>query len=335
LASYRLYGLQVAADEALPGLPESGNRARAEVAVHIGTLPVNLDLVELRKQPPRFTSSVPGPAGGPSLQVWHSSPTGYYCFEYCEGFRFVIDDAGRSIWTEWTAPVTLEDITAFLLGQIFAFALHLRGYVCLHASAVAVQGQAVLFAGEPGMGKSSTAAAFVERGFGLLADDVAAIRREGEGRWVVAPGFPLLRLWPDSAEFLYGAAAARELPRAQPGEDKRLLGLGRSPGKFQSEPTPLGGIYLLAPRSAETTAPRSEKVEDAEGLLQLLASGYVSLTLGAEQRAEEFRLLGEIFRSVPVRSLTPSADPRLLGKMCKLVVEDLRQGKTPVAGSRP
>jgi hypothetical protein len=260
----------------------------------------------------------------PLLQIWRDAASGHYCFRYSEGFTFAIDGGGQRIWAQWEAPVTLEDVAAFLLGQIFAFALHLRGYVCLHASAVAVEGKAVLFAGEPGMGKSSTAAAFAEQGFALVADDVAGIRRDGGGRLVVAPSFPLMRLWPDAVEFLYGKGSAGELPRVQPGEDKRLVRLERSAGKFQGENAPLGAIYLLGARSGEATAPRTEKIEDAGRLIQLLANAYVSPALGWEQRAEEFRLLGEICRSVPVRWLTASSDPKRLRRLCELVVEELR-----------
>jgi hypothetical protein len=332
LVPYRLYGLQAVSNRVLPGLSETGSAERAEVVLHIGTLPTHLNVEELKKGQPAFTSRYRDASGKPLLQIWRDAAGGHYCFQYSEGFTFAMDGGGQRIWARWQAPVTLEDVTAFLLGQIFAYALHLRGYVCLHASAVAVDGKAVLFAGEPGMGKSSTAAAFAEQGFPLVADDVSAIRRDGRGRLVVAPSFPLMRLWPDSAEFLYGKGSAGELPRVQPGEDKRLVLLERSSGKYQGESTPLGAIYLLAARSGEPTAPRIENIEDAGRLIQLLANAYVSPALGLEQRAEEFRLLGEICRSVPVRWLTASSDPQRLGRLCELVVEDRRKAGQPVGG---
>lgn len=325
MVSYKLYGLQTDSNRALPGLAETRRAEHADVVLHLGTLPQQPNVEELEKTAPAFTSMYRDAMETPLLRIWRDEASGHYGWRYSEGFRFGIDGSGRRIWAQWEAPVTLEEVAGYLLGQVFAFALHLRGYACLHASAVSVGGKAALFAGEPGTGKSSTAAAFAERGFPLVADDVAAIRREGDGRLVVAPSFPLLRLWPDAAEFLYGSGSAGELPRAQPGEEKRLVRLERRVGTFQDGGAPLGAIYLLGARSDEATAPRIERIGDAGRLIELLANAYVSPALGREQRAGEFRLLGEICRSVPVRRLTASSDPGRLARLCELVAEELRK----------
>ncbi len=50
----------------------------------------------------------------------------------------------------------------------------------LQASAVAIDGQAVLITGEPGIGKSSLALALIDRGAVLIGDDGVAIRREDD-----------------------------------------------------------------------------------------------------------------------------------------------------------
>jgi len=49
----------------------------------------------------------------------------------------------------------------------------------------------------------------------------------------------------------------------------------------------------------------------------------VSRALGRVQKEEEFRMLGEIGRAVPVQRLVPSNDPERLGELCELVVNDV------------
>ncbi len=64
--------------------------------------------------------------------------------------------------------------------QALPLAATLRGLEVLHASGVVVDGRALLFAGAPGAGKSSLAAAFLYRGAVLLSDDTVALEsRDG------------------------------------------------------------------------------------------------------------------------------------------------------------
>lgn len=330
---YRLYGLQVASGCALAGLAPSGDDSAPEVVCHFGALPDGIDLSEVRAEQPIYTSQLKDSTGLPILQIWRFSRTGHCYFHHCEGLTFAIDRSGREIWARWSEGVTLEDVTAFLLHQVFGFILHLRGFVCIHASAVVIDGSAVLFAGDSGMGKSSTAAAFAEQGYPVLADDVSTTRMGPDGGLVVIPSVPGICLWPDSAEFLFGSGAAERFPRLQPREEKRLVRLDSELGQFQREPAPLGGVYLLAPRSTEWTAPRIEPLGLSESLIQLLTKGYVSGALDSEGRAREFQMQGEITRRVPVQRLVPSSDPRKLGRLCDLVVNDVRLAKLSLVAS--
>lgn len=315
----------------MPRLRPLDGLAKPDIVFHASSLPADLEFEKLQRREPVYISPFSDAAGTPLARMWRAPQSGMYCFRFIEGFSFVIDPAGEAVWAQWSEPVTLEDISVFLLGHILAFVLRLRGHVCLHASAVAIEGRAVLFAGDPGMGKSSTAAAFAERGYPVLTDDVAAIRREPGDQIFVSPGVPRLCLCPDSAEFLYGPAAATRLPLVQPTADKRLLPLDVNPGKFQLESLPLGAIYLLAPRSADGDAPRLENVTGADRLLRLLYNGFMNLVLQGDQKAHEFRILGEIGRRAHIRQLVPAADFRRLGRLCDLVVEDVQESVSATA----
>src|SRR5262249_29214347 len=121
----------------------------------------------------------------------------FYRFSYADKTEFVVDQTGREIWTTWPAPLTLEDNATYLLGPVMRFVLLLRGMVCLHASSVVIDGKAFALLGPAGAGKSTTAAAFAERGFSILAEDVVTLDDRGDS-FYVRPAYPCIRLWPAS-----------------------------------------------------------------------------------------------------------------------------------------
>src|SRR6185437_2076265 len=105
-------------------------------------------------------------------------------------------------WAAWREPLTLEDTSTYLLGPVMGFVMLLRGVVCLHASAVAIGEGAIALVGPAGSGKSTTAAAFAERGYRVLAEDVVTLDDRGY-RFLLQPGYPCIRLWPAAVKALY------------------------------------------------------------------------------------------------------------------------------------
>ena len=319
---YQLQGLVLASSRELGGLTLRKPDARPDVVFHAGLLPPGLDAGKLQAETPAYVSPYSDPSGKPFSRMWRCPHSGIYFFHFVEGFSFAIDSGGATIWAQWPERVSMEDITAFLLGQILAFVSHLRGHVCLHASAVSIRDRAVLFAGFPGMGKSTTAAAFAVRGHSVLSDDVSTLRREPDGGINVLPGVPRVCLLPDSAEYIYGRASSERFPLLQPAEEKRLVRLDTLAGKFRTEPAPLEAIYLLEPRSDDATAPRIEDIAGAERLIRLMYNGFMNLAIDKKQSAREFQIMGEIARSVRIRRLVPSSDPKKLERLCELVASD-------------
>lgn len=86
---------------------------------------------------------------------------------------------------EWCGPD--EDVVpAALYGTVVAILLAWRGRVPLHASAVEIDGHAVLIAGPSGAGKSTLCHALAHQGGRLVSDDLSALLP------ATAPGIPLL-----------------------------------------------------------------------------------------------------------------------------------------------
>lgn len=101
----------------------------------------------------------------------------------------------------------------------------------LHASAVAIEGRALLIEGPPGSGKSSLALALIERGAGLIGDDAVTLM-PSEGQLVASPP-------PNIAGLLEvrGVGLAR-LDVAPPAPVALILALGGPPPQRLPE-TPL------------------------------------------------------------------------------------------------
>ncbi len=184
---------------------------------------------------------------------------------------------------------------------------------------ISIQDQSIALCGVSQAGKSTTAAALALRGISVLTEDVTPIKILDE-TFIVEPGYPRICLWPDSVKELLGSPDA--LPLLTPNWDKRYLPLDGVRATFQSEPKPLGAIYLLAPRMSDSRAPRVEEIAPRDALLALVQNTYMNWLLNREQRAAEFDVLSKIVNQIPIRRLIPHADPARLPALCDLIIED-------------
>jgi hypothetical protein len=234
--------------------------------------------------------------------------------QYSDGTRFWLDVPAGEVWTTWPDPLTLEDTATYLLGPVMGHFLRRRGALCLHGSAVLLDGRCVVFAGPPGAGKSTLAAAMARTGHRILAEDVCRIERVG-GSWVVQPGYPRIRLWDDAADLI--RVPAGSLPLLTPNWDKRFLPLGdgASPA-FHDRPERLAAVFVLAPRRAMPEPAHVQALAGQQALAELAANTYGTRLLGRDQRSTEFAALGELARAVPVRALTLNADGARLLDAC-------------------
>lgn len=311
---YLVYGLRIRADRAIAGLTVGRSVSRADVNVHLGSTPTGW------RAAPAVTRPARRDRGFPEAVTRQSDRRRGYRLRYADGTTFVVDCHGDNIWADWPSDLTLEDTAVYLLGPVLAFVLRVRGVTCLHASAFCVDGHAVALTGPSGAGKSTTAAAFADRGLPVLTDDLLAI--EDSRRGVMAqPGYPRLRLWPDSTAILYGAPAA--LPRLTPNWDKRYLPLGSNGRRFEHRTRPLGAIYVLGAPSSDPAAPLVEPLPARAGLVALIANARGDYHPDRASHRREFATLGKTADRVPVRRVIPRAGPASLERLCDIVLEDI------------
>ncbi len=89
--------------------------------------------------------------------------------------RFLINN-GCEIIYDANTNASMDDISTYLLGTCLSTILYQRNIIAFHGSAVLCPKGAVIFTGQQGAGKSTTATALAQNGWPLFSDDVCAIQ---------------------------------------------------------------------------------------------------------------------------------------------------------------
>lgn len=311
----RVSGLVIQADAPVHGLRPLDVAEPADVCVRMrGT----------RDQPPLddtlsawYVSPYRDEGGIPSLTI-HTAGSGYL-LRYAEGTRFLVSRSGCEVDAWWDDPLTDADAADYLLGGVVAFIARLRGLVPVHASAVVIDDQAVLFAGAAGAGKSSIASAFAVLGYPVLSDDVVVIDDSSDGI-VAYPSRARLSLWPDSAASLF---ATRSLPTHSPVYAKRRLDLLEHGYRFHESPVQIGAICVLAGCTASNPGLTIRALRPQTALMNLVSNTYGNYLLDASMRSREFDVLGRLAEAVCVNELSLSADLDGLVSVCRSLADRL------------
>lgn len=282
---YRAYGLLISTDVALPLAAVTEPEADVR-CVEDRALPLSGPVLDRRAE---------------SVIAWYGDPDDpwYVATEVDGGFHIsfrgtaefaVSRDASVVRWREHpTADAGM--IPVLLGGTVLAFLLILRGDLTLHASAVAVGGRALAFAGHSGMGKTTTAALAVACGAAAITDDVLRVCASVPPLCCGSGGE--LRLRRESQEIhqdLLGAAMVSET----------------GDGRILVEPTTrhhgwveLGAIILPRPtRDADSV--NLERLPPGSALLQLTSFPRVYALSHEAIVQQQFEQLAAVCSSVPV-----------------------------------
>lgn len=318
LATACLYGLGVRANRPLAGLAGLPAAEHIDVDILLGELPPGCGTrAQAQARQPYVSSLHTG--GRLELFVTRLPHSGDLRLDYDDGAVVVIESRGRRIWADWPADLTAEHVAGYLLGPVMGVVLRLRGIVCLHASAIALGDGAIALVGASGSGKSTTAAAFSRLGHAVMADDLVPVV-PADGSFEIVASRPRLRLWPDSASALFGAAEV--LPRAAPEWDKRMADLALLGGKAAPPRAPLSAIYFLGPRREASDSVVIEDMPAREATMALITDSFASKYQDREARAQEFNLATDMVRKLPLRRLSAPADLRRLPELCDAILAD-------------
>jgi hypothetical protein len=233
-------------------------------------------------------------------------------------FRLRFDDTGTfdvsrdgsSITWLPALGATPAVVRADVLGRVLSVALHASGDLCLHASAAAIGGRAVVLVGPRGHGKSTLTMALVAAGARLVADDTARLTGSPTR---VAVAVPSLRLREDTAA-RFGVGTASKLAG-----DKLVV---RDVPVAEERWIPLDAVYVLSPRVAAAGRPpvTRHRLGSLEATLTLVRHGKIAPLLGGAEAASVLPRAGTVARDVPIFSLAITRDLTLLAEVAGQLV---------------
>lgn len=240
---------------------------------------------------------------------------------------FEVSKDGRRIDCNATSGPAYNWTSATLCGMVLAFALHLRGSGCLHASAVALPQGAIGFLAGSGTGKSTLSAAFSAQGYPFLTDDVLVFQ-DGPAGYLANPGFPCIALSRIAAtEFIRANGSnGHEVGSRSLNGGKHRINVDGEWASFRRELLPLRGLFILN-RAEDAAEVIIESLSRKESIQELLENTNCLSLLPPSALKTQVDAVARLTASVPVWRLnypsgfqhTPAVIREVLGLMSKTV----------------
>src|SRR5690348_4100986 len=202
----------------------------------------------------------------------------------------ISNDGATLVWIP-AANADAELVRSDVLGRVLAVALHAAGDLCLHASAVAIDGRAIALVGPKGYGKSTLGMALVAAGGRFIADDTTRLTTNPPR---VTLGVPSLRLRADSAAH-FGLDHSATIVGAK----HVLRDLDHH---AEARWLPLEAVYVISPRlPGEPGEPATRRrLSELEATLMLVQHGKSSALLGKDEAGTALARASAVARRVPV-----------------------------------
>lgn len=250
--STSVFGLELRGAFHAPGLevPSAGGRLSS---VHVGLVSKGKIDASWRPSDARRLLHWQYNDGRDIMTVDHDPDLGYRLFAIRQGLHLLSSDGA---WLSCAPPDDEETWfwQRYLVSQVLPLAAVVHGYELLHASAIALDGQTVAFAGDSGAGKTSVALNLVLRGHQFVTDDVVSISVTDSGPLVhPGPGLTNLRRQEDR-----NMGDRRSLLGDVIGQDDAELRVALRPSKVA---TPLRALYVIE-RGHQDGVPRFVELAD-------------------------------------------------------------------------
>ena len=264
-----------------------------DVTVRLGTVPREL----------------PAAAGPCTRRAFWEARRDAFLMHFEGVARYLVTD-GRNVLVEpWGGGD--DDVACIFAGTPLTALLQQRGMATFHAAAVRTAAGAALLLGRSGDGKSSLAAALVERGYALVGDDVTAVVLR-DGAATAVPGFAALRLWRHTLDKM--RVADRAGARVRGTLEKYWV----SAPRFCGESLPVRAAFELTSHNRPDI--RIEPVAPGEAFSVLTKHAHRRRVMDAlGQRPAHFHAAAAIARAVPVMRVTRPDHPFLLEELADRV----------------
>ena len=213
-----------------------------------------------------------------------------------------------------------EQVTRFyVVGTVMAILLYQRQFLVLHGSVINIDGEAVIFLGNSGDGKSSTAAALHAAGYKLVNDDVAPITL-GDRPAFLQPGFPQIKMSLETANAL--GYDFESLPLIHPQESKRGY---RPQHNFSRSPLGIKRIYVLDYGAEFASTPIASSLATME-----LSRHSRPTTLYHRGDALHFFQCADLVKEQTIYRLQRPKNLKLLPKIADFISQDLSQNQPAI-----
>jgi hypothetical protein len=231
-----------------------------------------------------------------SRPVWRlSRGAGFRRLLMPGGSEFDIDDGITRVVARPTHHGDAEACAQEFIGPALGVVVALRGRLVLHASAVELDGRALLFCGHSGGGKSTLSRSLSQGGMPLFSDDIVTVEDRS------------------AEQVAHAGSRAQKLDPASPlGHGATDGPVARSRMKHWADhdgagpvTLPIAGVFVIARGAPESAA---EPLPGAEAFAALLPFNAIvgmlqPTTLGRETLAAQHDALGRLVSTVPVFSL--------------------------------
>lgn len=227
---------------------------------------------------------------------------------------------GKTITIERVLNSDINTIELFLLGSAMGALVQQRGAPIIHGSAIEINRTAIIFTGDSGAGKSTIAAAFMKRGYRVLADDVCVVSLNKEKKPIVFPGCPYLKVWARTIKKL--GNNIEQFKKVRPEIDKRRIPLN---GSFRETPLTVARLYIL--NSSNNNELKISDIMGVDKSLAIINNIYRERFLRGLDNNMHSKFLNqcsEIAKRITVKNIVRPCKPFLLDELVELIEQDIK-----------
>lgn len=287
--TYKAFGLNILSEFEIPELIES--TGISDVEITLGKVPEKLEQITKRG-------------------VKYQATKDQFLLGVDHIAKFYVK-AGKQIKVELLKDSPDREVRLFLLGSAFGALFIQRGLLPLHGSSIKFRDKACVFSGLSGVGKSSIAATFVNKGFQFLADDISLINSDLK----VVPGFPNMKIWDDVLKKL--EIKSEKLSEVRPEIKKYDI---RREQAFYQDLLPVDKVFIL-----QTNNTPGFEYDELTGLSKFNAiknnTYRYRFVGGMEKQLDHFQILNKLLPKIKVYKISRPQSPIMLNELADYILK--------------